>query len=746
MDEVVNRTQMARIAHLLLLALLCCCSITFIGCGGGGSSGGSADQGSGGGSAGSGGGGSAGSGGSGSTGPSPTYTVGGSVSGLSGSLVLQENGGPTVTASMDGTFAFATPLSTGASYQISVLSQPATQQCTVTSGTGTIAATNVENVSVVCALIPRYKVGGTIAGLLGTSVLQNDGIDDLTVSTDGRFSFATALPAGAGYQVTVLSQPAQRQCQVTGGTGTMPAADVVNVVITCSPPPRYTVGGLVSGLSGTVSLSDNGTDGIVVSANGPFMFPTALDSGATYSVTATGQPATQHCTVTSGSGTIAAANVADVNVTCVTLTYTVGGTVSGLSGTLVLQNAGQDNLQIAADGPFTFATPEVSGSTYLVSILTQPAASQCAVRQAAGSIAAANVSSVEILCNPLRQSRYAYVLNPGGLLYEPSSLLQYTIGADGGLVPMVPASLAVSGQPAAIAVDPSGRYVYVATDDSGGSILQYTIGSDGRLTPMTPAAVAIGSSPNAIAVDPAGRYVYVGNGSVASDESISQYAISAGGALVPLSPPTAAATSPPTSIAVAPSGSLAYASAGTIDDPDGVVLQYVVNGDGTLVPADPAEIAVDTGPLQSLSMDAFGRYAYLVEPLLGGIRQYRIDVNGGLIPLGFVLGVTNVPGALAIEPYGKYVYLGSGGSIAQYTVGVDGSLSLMAPATVRAVTPTIFHSVAVDLAGQYAYVTAQVYPGGSVYQYKIGRDGTLTPLATPVVASGDFPGAIAISP
>ena len=37
-------------------------------------------------------------------------------------------------------------------------------------------------------------------------------------------------------------------------------------------------------------------------------------------------------------------------------TYSVGGTVSGLSGTVVLQDNGSDNLSVSANGSFTFAT------------------------------------------------------------------------------------------------------------------------------------------------------------------------------------------------------------------------------------------------------------------------------------------------------------------------------------------------------------------------------------------------------
>lgn len=38
--------------------------------------------------------------------------------------------------------------------------------------------------------------------------------------------------------------------------------------------------------------------------------------------------------------------------------YTIGGTISDLSGTLVLQNNNSDDLTVSADGSFTFPTPK----------------------------------------------------------------------------------------------------------------------------------------------------------------------------------------------------------------------------------------------------------------------------------------------------------------------------------------------------------------------------------------------------
>src|SRR5262249_21915097 len=79
----------------------------------------------------------------------------------------------------------------------------------------------------------------------------------------------------------------------------------------------YSVGGTVSGLSGTVVLQDNGGDNLTVSANGPFTFATALASGAAYNVTVRINPSGQTCSVSNGSGTIGWANVTNVGVACV---------------------------------------------------------------------------------------------------------------------------------------------------------------------------------------------------------------------------------------------------------------------------------------------------------------------------------------------------------------------------------------------------------------------------------------------
>ena len=167
-------------------------------------------------------------------------------------------------------------------------------------------------------------------------------------------------------------------------------------------PTTYSVGGNVSGLTGSVTLQNNGGDDIIKTTNDGFTFPAQADSSV-YAVTVSSQPTGQTCSVTGGSGTIATADVTNVAVTCVTdviPTYSVGGTVSGLTGTgLALQNNGGDTLAVAAAATaFTFGTELLDLAAYAVTVSTQPTGQTCSVTNGSGAIAAADVTDVAVDC------------------------------------------------------------------------------------------------------------------------------------------------------------------------------------------------------------------------------------------------------------------------------------------------------------------------------------------------------------
>ena len=85
------------------------------------------------------------------------FTIGGTVSGLTGSgLVLQNNGEDDLTVSADGSFSFPTELFDTTTYQVEVSTQPSnpSQICTISNGSGTLAGVAVSNIEINCVLEP----------------------------------------------------------------------------------------------------------------------------------------------------------------------------------------------------------------------------------------------------------------------------------------------------------------------------------------------------------------------------------------------------------------------------------------------------------------------------------------------------------------------------------------------------------------------------------------------------------------
>jgi Putative esterase len=421
-------------------------------------------------------------------------------------VVLQDNGGDNLTVSANGPFTFATKLASGAAYAVTVQTQPAGQTCTVASGSGTIGSANVTNVAVSCASNPTFSVGGNVSGLTGSVVLQDNSGDDLTVSANGPFTFATQLAAGASYNVTVKTQPSGQTCTVASGTGTIGSANVTNVAVSCAATggtatsaadgfnradgplgsnwADITDGGLAitsqavagtktgagdAGLTGDSWAADTFTSNqysqVQVTATqltgGQWIGPSvraqsggqngyvgiyfwnsgspqlmlfkrsagnwtqiggtvnisALTAGATLAVQATGSTisfllnGTQKISATDTSFTGGAPGIMSFGTGQVdnwtggsgtvpggTSTFTVGGTVSGLTGTVVLQDNGGDDLSVTANGSFTFATPVTDGGSYAVTVKTQPSGQTCTVASGSGTVSGANVTSVAVTC------------------------------------------------------------------------------------------------------------------------------------------------------------------------------------------------------------------------------------------------------------------------------------------------------------------------------------------------------------
>ena len=263
-----------------------------------------------------------------------TFTVGGSLTGLpSGdSIELLLNGAKSQTLSNNGTFVFPA-LADGTPYSVTVGRQPTGYNCTAANGAGTLAGANISNVAVSCTA-NEYTVGGYLSGLASgkTIVLTNNGGDDLSLTADGGFAFATPVAFGAGYSVAIKTQPVGETCSVNNAAGTVPDAPVSQVSVTCTVD-TYRVTGNANGLATgeQLELLLNNATSITLTGNGFFQFPPLAD-GSTYDVTVGAQPTGQTCSVNNGSGTLAGADVSNVEANCIDKTAVVSVSGTGPSG------------------------------------------------------------------------------------------------------------------------------------------------------------------------------------------------------------------------------------------------------------------------------------------------------------------------------------------------------------------------------------------------------------------------------
>lgn len=164
----------------------------------------------------------------------PTYTVGGSISGLTSEGLILVNGTDTATPNAsDTSFTFPTAVTAGTSYAVTVQLQPDAVNCTVSGGSGVVGSANVTDVAVTCASA-AFTVGGTISGLTGDGLVLADGTDTTSPAPGATtYTFPTKLASAASFNVTVTTQPAGQTCTVSNGTGVILTSSVNNVALTC---------------------------------------------------------------------------------------------------------------------------------------------------------------------------------------------------------------------------------------------------------------------------------------------------------------------------------------------------------------------------------------------------------------------------------------------------------------------------------------------------------------------------------
>jgi hypothetical protein len=511
-------------------------------------------------------------------------------------------------------------------------------------------------------------------------------------------------------------------------------------------------------------------------------FATALPNGATYNVTVAAQPSNpgQTCVVNGGSGTVTTANVSTVAVVCQTNTYTVGGTVAGLAiGAAtgpVLQNNGGDTLP-TSNGAFTFPTPLLSGTTYNVTVQTQPNGYFCAVAGPAGTVTNTDVTNVTVTCTLI--GGFLHVTNGGDNTISSFVMDQFT----GALVAM-PGATATGIQPSSIVLgcgvgNTSDSMVYVANAGSDTLSSYRTNAFTGILTPVnTP--IGTGAAPGFVdfAFPATGNCVAIALNTGAS--SASAYLAATSGALTAVSGSpfaTEAAPAAGTNVSLfqgTQSISVEYiVTKGTND----IAVYSVDGGTGALAlqtnPASGAPNPVATGSspssvaLQFVDINATSfLFAYVTNQGSNSISAYSVDRFFGLLTpiVDSVTGAPIVattgggPTSLSIlnnDNVAYYVYAANGtdGTVSGYTINLTPpNAGTLVPININAAT-----GGATIATGGNPVVIQQAFVGTTPYLYVINQSsgnvsafsvdlatGKLTPVPGAPFASGTGPTSAAV--
>jgi len=708
--------------------------------------------------------------------PAPTYTVGGTVTGLTGTgLVLANNGGNNLSISANGAFAFTTALASGATYAVTVITQPSApaQTCTVANGSGTVASANITNVTVTCAA-PAITVGGTVSGLTGTGlVLQNNGANDYLVGSNGAFVFDAAIASGGSYNVTVRTPPSApiQQCTVTNGSGTNITASVNNIVVACADVvPRFVYS--VNFSAGTFSSfrvdALNGelrTAGYAKVGTGPVGFrvvPSPLNAnvGFAYTLNQTSMDITASTidrTTAALTGAIAgspfalpsapssfvshpnnrflyvlhgaAANISTyaINDTTGVLTPVVGGVVA--TGTTPTR------LTFDAAGQFAYVANQGSANIYVYSVnsntgvLTEVVANRV------------TTGSTPQGLNFLPSGGFAYHVNN-----QSSNIAGYAVNATTGALTLVAGSPFAAGtNPSNIAFHPNGRFLYEVNFGSA-NLSAYAINATtGVLTPLGGSPYPTGLNPGPVTFDVTGRFMYVPNSST-TNPNISVFTVDAAtGVLAAVGTPVVTGPSP--RIVGEPSGKYLYVGN---NNNSSIASYHISQTTGALTPfTNTPAIATGLGPIFLLSSTAsttpvtvIPKHVYIANDGglgNGSLASYSVNSTTGLLSATGSTSPTGVlPSGVAATRNGKFVYAVNYGSntISAYASD-NGALTPIVGGSTA--TPALPHFMAIEGGGRFAYAAHDT----TISAYAINANtGVLTQIGTPI-AAGNFPETLA---
>lgn len=330
--------------------------------------------------------------------------------------------------------------------------------------------------------------------------------------------------------------------------------------------------------------------------------------------------------------------------------------------------------------------------------------------------------------------KFAYVANSGCDGGAVGYVSVYTIDATtGALVSIGPPAPSLYEGAISVAVDPFGKFAYVANTDlfnTGGGVSLLTINATtGALTFMGNAAGLTNAgilAPLSIAVDPSGKFAYVANEGGFAPTNVSMFTInSITGGLEFIG--TIATGGRAISVTVDPKGGFAYvASQTTPPGSVGNVSMYAINA-ATGALSFIGTIPTGTDP-NSVVVDPMGKFAYVANSTSNDVSMYTINAaTGALTSIGTVPAGSG-PNSVDVDPTGKFAYVTNFNSsdVSMYAINVTTGALTLKGTIAAGQNPT---SIAIHPSGKFAYVTNSVSNDISIYSIDT-TTGDLTLIGT----------------
>jgi len=257
--------------------------------------------------------------------------------------------------------------------------------------------------------------------------------------------------------------------------------------------------------------------------------------------------------------------------------------------------------------------------------------------------------------------------------------------------------------PMGLAIDPAGKFLFVANQVSS-NISVFSI-SGTSLTkvsgsPFTtiPAGTTTGTDPAAVAVSPSGNFLYVANQSA---NNVSAFSISSSGALTVLGQPPYDVGVAPSGLGLTPSGGFLYVansvsntvSAFAICDKVVTSCADANHPDGTLTAVTGSPFPAGIAPV-AIAADPFFNFVYVLDKGSNQVSQYSLasgtgvlsplspgSASAGATPTSFVIisGTTGTAlGNTTTNPT-DFVYVANSGSSTLSVFSLNTTTGLLAP-------------------------------------------------------------------